>query len=163
LAPIAMRRASALAQTLAAAALVHVVVVVAVGGDWMPYARLMVPVAPSLALVFVDLGRVAQAWSSLARGLVACAFGLLMLRASVAGRHVYEARTELIAHARPALSRANVVAAMDVGWVGASTNASIVDLAGLTDPTIAALPGGHTSKRIDVSMLLDRGVDAIVI
>jgi hypothetical protein len=39
----------------------------------------------------------------------------------------------------------------------------IVDLAGLTDPEIAALHGGHTSKRVDVSMLEERKVDTIVL
>src|SRR5207248_6111343 len=34
---------------------------------------------------------------------------------------------------------------------------------GLTDPTIAALPGGHTSKRVDAAMLLDRNVDAVLL
>jgi hypothetical protein len=56
-----------------------------------------------------------------------------------------------------------VVAALDIGWVGASTEASIVDLAGLTDASIAMLPGGHTSKRVDTSMLLDRGVDTVIV
>jgi hypothetical protein len=162
-APLALRRASALARTLALAALVHVFVVIAVGGDWMPYARLMVPIAPSLALVFVDAGRVAHAWSSMARGVLALAVGLMVVRAAPAGRHVHEHRKDLIARARPELAGAKVVAALDVGWVGSSTEARIVDLAGLTDPSIAVLPGGHTSKSVDVAMLLDRGVDTVVV
>ena len=56
-----------------------------------------------------------------------------------------------------------MVAALDIGWVSAATEATIVDLAGLTDPSIALLPGGHTSKRVDVPMLLDRGVDAVLV
>ncbi|MBP9112674.1 MAG: hypothetical protein KBF88_07680, partial [Polyangiaceae bacterium] len=39
----------------------------------------------------------------------------------------------------------------------------IVDLAGLTDPAIARLPGGHTSKRIDANYFLDRAPDAWVV
>jgi hypothetical protein len=161
-APIALRRASFLAKTLALAAGVHVVVVVAVGGDWMPYARLMVPVAPSLALVFVDL--VAHLASTIARSALALALGVITLvRAAPAGRHVHEDRRELVARARPALETAKVVAALDVGWVGAATEARIVDLAGLTDPAIAVLSGGHTSKAVDLPMLLDREVDTLVV
>jgi hypothetical protein len=55
------------------------------------------------------------------------------------------------------------VAALDVGWVGAATEADIVDLAGVTDPSIAALPGGHTSKRIDARLLLERDTDALLL
>jgi hypothetical protein len=163
-APLALRRASALGKTLALAALVHAVVVAGVGGDWMPYARLMVPVAPSLALVFVDAGRVARVGASVARAAVALVLGVVVAwRAAPAGRHVHEARKELIAQARPVLADAKVVAALDVGWVGASTEAHIVDLAGLTDPAIAVLPGGHTSKAVDTAMLLDRDVDTVVV
>ncbi|HVJ89047.1 MAG TPA: hypothetical protein VM580_04530 [Labilithrix sp.] len=61
------------------------------------------------------------------------------------------------------LAPAKVVAALDIGWVGAATEARIVDLAGLTDPTIATLPGGHTSKAVDVAMLLERGVDTVIV
>ena len=75
------------------------------------------------------------------------------------GRHVDEDRRELVARARPVLAGSRVVAALDVGWVGAATEAEIVDLAGLTDPSIAALPGGHTSKSVDLPMLLEREVD----
>ncbi|MDF2698417.1 MAG: hypothetical protein K0S65_6801, partial [Labilithrix sp.] len=163
-APLALRRATALGKTLAVAGLVHVVVVVAVGGDWMPYARLMVPIAPSLALVFADTGRVAHLGASLGRAALALAFGgFVAVRAAPAGRQVFEARKELVARARPELASAHVVAALDVGWVGAATDARIVDLAGLTDPTIAVLSGGHTSKMVDVAMLLDREVDTVVV
>jgi hypothetical protein len=55
------------------------------------------------------------------------------------------------------------VAALDIGWVSAATEADIIDLAGLTDPTIASLPGGHTSKRIDAAMLLDRDPDVLLL
>jgi hypothetical protein len=68
-----------------------------------------------------------------------------------------------VVRARPVLAGAQVVAGLDVGWMGASTEARIVDLAGLTDPSIAVLAGGHTSKRVDVAMLLDRGVDTVVL
>lgn len=163
-APVALWRASAYARTLASAALAHLVVVVAVGGDWMPYARLIAPIAPSLALVFVDVGRVARPVSTIGRAVVALALGaIIAAEAAPAGRRVHPARKLLIAEARPVLVGAKVVAALDVGWVGAATGAQIVDLAGLTDPAIAALPGGHTSKSVDVAMLLDRDVDRLIV
>jgi hypothetical protein len=130
----------------------------------MPYARLMVPVAPSLALAFVALLSVSRLAIAGARLAAAFVLGILLaVRAAPAGRGVHQDRAELIARARPVLADAHVVAALDIGWVGASTEASIVDLAGLTDASIAMLPGGHTSKRVDTSMLLDRGVDTVIV
>jgi hypothetical protein len=82
----------------------------------MPYARLMVPVAPSLALAYVELAHEARAWSTTARTVAALALGLVVLRTAPPGRNVYDARNELVARARPALAGARVVAALDVGW-----------------------------------------------
>ena len=47
--------------------------------------------------------------------------------------------------------------------MGAVDDFAVVDLAGVTDETVAMLPGGHTSKRIDDSLLRNRDVDAIVL
>ena len=155
-----------MARVLVAALVAHAGAVLAAGGDWMPYARLMVPVAPSLVLAFAAIAgaRRSSFVMSLARISAAVVLGvLLVLRAAPAGRGVQEDRAELIARARPVLRDAKKVAALDIGWVSASTDASIVDLAGLTDPAIALLPGGHTSKRVDTAMLLDRDVDTVVI
>ena len=157
-------RGPAVARVLVVAFVAHALAVLAAGGDWMPYARMMVPVAPSLVLAFVDLARVTRPAWSMARLFVAGVLGLLLVvRAAPAGRSVMADRTDLVRRARPALASASVVAALDIGWVGAATDARIVDLAGLTDPAIALLPGGHTSKRVDVAMLLDRGVDTVVV
>jgi hypothetical protein len=132
----------------------------------MPYARLLVPVAPSLAIAFVALSLAPGArpvWSA-ARLAAALVLGVLLaLRAAPAGRSVQHDRADLIVRARPVLADARVVAALDIGWVSAATDARIVDLAGLTDPSIALLPGGHTSKRVDSSMLLDRSVDTVLV
>jgi hypothetical protein len=130
----------------------------------MPYARLVVPVAPSLVIVFAESVERSPRALVLARAAAALALGVLVAwRAAPAGRHVSEDRAALVHAARPALASSRVVAALDVGWVSASTDADIVDLAGLTDPAIALLPGGHTSKRVDVAMLLDRDVDSVVV
>jgi hypothetical protein len=55
------------------------------------------------------------------------------------------------------------VATIDIGWVGAATGAEIVDLAGVTDPEIAALPGGHTSKAVSGVLLTARHTDRLVL
>ena len=151
----------ALRRPLALAALAHLVVVFAVGGDWMPYARLMVPIAPSLVLVYAETA--GSRLSSTLRFAVAALAGVFFLRAAPAGRHVVADRTALVERARPLLGATRKVAALDIGWVGAATDADIVDLAGLTDPAFAYLPGGHTSKRVDAGMLLDRDVDTVVL
>jgi hypothetical protein len=158
------RRDVALARIVVLAFVAHAMAVLAAGGDWMPYARLMVPVAPSLVIAFVALlgaSRLAFVGARLATALVLGV--LLALRAAPAGRAVHQDRADLVVRARPVLADAHVVAALDVGWVSAATEASIVDLAGLTDPSIAMLPGGHTSKRVDTSMLLDRNVDTVIV
>lgn len=161
LTPILALDPRALRRPLALAALAHLLVVFAVGGDWMPYARLMVPIAPSLVVVYAETAR--SRLSSSLRFAVAALAGLFFLRAAPAGRHVVADRAALVARARPLLVDARKVAALDIGWVGAATAADIVDLAGLTDPEIAYLPGGHTSKRVDAGMLLDRDVDTVVL
>ena len=79
------------------------------------------------------------------------------------GRDVMRDRSDLVARARPELASAKVVAALDIGWVSAATSANIVDLAGLTDPEIAALRGGHTSKAVAPRVLLDREVDVLLV
>lgn len=165
LAPVALvRNELRVARVVVVAFLAHLVVVVAVGGDWMPYARLLVPVAPSLVLAFVDIASATRlAWSAARLALASLLALFFAVRAAPAGRSVYGDRADLIAHARPVLASAEVVAALDVGWVSASTDGRLVDLAGLTDVQIAMLPGGHTSKRVDVAMLLDRGVDAVIV
>jgi hypothetical protein len=164
-APLAVARRRG-PRTIALAFLVHLAAVALAGGDWMPYARLVVPVAPSLALVYAAAAQRPPRRLDVARACAAVALGVYVaVRAAPAGRHVLDARTELVRAARPELASSRVVAALDVGWVSAAVgpDADVVDLAGLTDPSIAVLPGGHTSKRVDVAMLLDRGVDAVIV
>jgi hypothetical protein len=162
-APLALVR-SPRAIAIGLAALAHAGAIVAVGGDWMPYGRLWVPVVPSLAyaavLAAAHAHRLAMAFRScLAIGLG----GVLLVRNGDDGRHVGADRRALVVAARPWLANARRVAALDVGWVSAATDADVIDLAGLTDPEIAALPGGHTSKRVDVRFLLDRDPDALLL
>ena len=163
-APLALWRARGVALAIVVAFVAHALAVMGAGGDWMPYARLLVPVAPSLVIAFVELSKATRAAWSAARVAAAAVLGVLLaVRTAPAGRNVYPDRADLVARARPVLAGSRIVAALDVGWVGAATDADLVDLAGLTDPSIALLPGGHTSKRVDVPMLLDRGVDTVIV
>jgi hypothetical protein len=163
-APLALWRGRGVALAIVVAFLAHALAVVGAGGDWMPYARLLVPVAPSLVIAFVELSKETRAAWSASRLAAAGVLGVLLAAGTApAGRRVYFDRADLVVRARPVLEGAHVVAALDIGWVGAATDAQIVDLAGLTDPSIALLPGGHTSKRVDVPMLLDRGVDTVIV
>jgi hypothetical protein len=166
LAPMALRRTpDAVAVVLPG--LVHLCAVVVVGGDWMPFARLCVPVLPGLAWAGVLLSSRAHALATAARSLAALGLGIALSVRSAAviesGRQVMEDRRALVTAARPLLAGASRVAALDIGWTGAATDADIVDLAGLTDLEIAALPGGHTSKRIDGRFLLSRDPDVALL
>jgi hypothetical protein len=155
------------AAVIVAAAAVHVVAIAMAGGDWMPFARLIVPVVPSLCVAAAILAEHSPPLFPGLRAAVAIALGLtlgVVAHEVIAdARRVSADRAALVAAARPALGGLRRVAALDVGWVGAATDADVVDLAGLTDPRIAALPGGHTSKRVDVMTLLSRDPDAIVL
>lgn len=166
LAPLALRRTPQ-GFVVVLAALVHVLAIASVGGDWMPFARLMVPVAPSLAWAAILLAENAPPAATAVRSALAIALGVALFalgRRTIAdARHVAEDRASLVAAARPLLAATRRVAALDVGWVGAATDSDVVDLAGLTDPEIAALPGGHTSKRVDSIFLLARDPDVLVL
>jgi hypothetical protein len=163
-APFAWRRAGGFARGLVAATAVHFVAVAIAGGDWMPLSRLAVPALPGAALAFAHLAAVADPRASAVRLVLALAGQIFQLaRVGPAAAAVGEGRLRVIEELRAPLAGARAVAALDVGWLGAATDATIVDLAGLTDPAIAALPGGHTSKAIPSGLLDARGVDAIVL
>jgi hypothetical protein len=152
------------AMALAVAASAHIAAIVAVGGDWMPFARLIVPILPSLAYAAVLAAACARPAATAVRCALAAAAGVgLLVHNGSNGRHVGADRAGLIAAARPWLAASNRVAAVDIGWVSAATEADIVDLAGVTDPEVAALPGGHTSKRVGPVFLLGREPDALLL
>jgi len=71
-------------------------------------------------------------------------------------------RSALVEQLRGQLQRDDVVASVDVGWVGAAHQGTVFDLAGVTDPVVARLVGGHTSKRVAPEMLLSRGVTHVL-
>jgi hypothetical protein len=167
LAPLALRRVPE-ALVIVAAFLAHGAAVVAAGGDWMPFARLMVPVVPTLVWAFVLASTRAHPAATAARLALAMSVAVFLLSRygwsnGTRARDVGSDRAALIATARPWLKPLRRVAALDVGWVGAATEGDVMDLAGLTDPEIAVLPGGHTSKRVDAMRLVTRGADGLLL
>jgi hypothetical protein len=159
-APFALAR-SPRALALVAAAGAHAIAIAIAGGDWMAYSRLWVPVLPSLAFAACLASEHASRPFYRLRGAAAVVLGVVLAALDPThGRSVGPDRDALMRRAAPWLAGARRVAALDVGWVSAVTEADIVDLAGLTDPEIAVLPGGHTSKRVDARFLLARDPDA---
>jgi hypothetical protein len=143
---------------------VHLVALVLSGGDWMALYRLIVPVLPSVLLLGACLFEGGRLLPNLLRWVSAAVVSLIVaVNLGPEARGVLSDRTRLIDAARGPLSHAERVAALDVGWVGAATDAEIVDLGGVTDLRVAALPGGHTSKRIPPAFLDDRRVDTVVL
>lgn len=164
LAPFSLRRGAPIARLLVGAGLLHFLALAAAGGDWMSLYRLAVPVLPSFVLAGAELWRVAPPWASWLR--LGCATALCIYLATALGpaaRGVGPARERLVAAAQQPLAGVQVVAALDVGWVGAVSDFTVVDLAGVTDEAVAMLPGGHTSKRVSDALLRGRQVDALVL
>ncbi|MBK9263537.1 MAG: hypothetical protein IPM54_27485 [Polyangiaceae bacterium] len=163
-APIAVRRAERFAFVLSIAIAFHFGAVAVAGGDWMPLSRLVVPVLPACVLVAAHLASVADARVTALRLLLALAGEIfVMMKIGPSAARVGPDRLELVRQLEPVLRDARVIGALDVGWIGASTEASVVDFAGLTDPAIAALPGGHTTKRIGPSIIDKHGIDTLVL
>ncbi|MCL2450432.1 MAG: hypothetical protein FWD17_15905 [Polyangiaceae bacterium] len=163
LSPAGLRRAPD-ALVLFAGGVAHAAALVAVGGDWMPYARLWAPVVPSLAIAALAVSARAAPMSTALRASLALALGAWLVgRGGTAGRSVGADRRALVAEGRAALAPYHRIAAVDIGWVGAASDADVVDLAGVTDPEVAALPGGHTSKRVGSMYLLGRDADALLL
>ena len=155
LCPFALARERGPALSVVFAAIVHVLVIVAVGGYWMPYARLMVPVVPGMLFAFVLVsGRGAVGWTAV-RVAAALLTGLVLFPTNVrALRQAGHDREAMIAAAAPLLRSPGRIAAVDIGWVSAISEGPIFDLAGVTDPEVAVLGGGHTSKHVDTALLL---------
>lgn len=161
---VAWRRLPPWVRGLQAATGLHFVAIAIAGGDWMPLSRLVVPALPGLSLAAAyALG---EAHPVAGGGRLALALaGQLWVWATVAPRAaaVGPARLAVIEELRVPLSSSRVVATLDVGWAGVAHTGSIVDLAGVTDPAIAVLPGGHTSKQVTPLLLAARDVDTLVL
>lgn len=141
---------------------VHALAVLFAGGDWMPCFRLFVPLVPWwLWVAATSARRHWLTWIGLALSLVGPASYLIQFGAD--SRAVVERRLGWGERARPVLASSHVVATLDIGWVGAAFPGTIVDLAGVTDPRIAALPGGHTSKSVSPGLFAQRDVDTWIV
>lgn len=152
------------ARWLVIAAFGHFAAVAMAGGDWMPLSRLLVPAFPALVVVGCGVAeRAGVAATALRTLLAAAAMAFALSRVGADARGVVAVRNELIDQAIPTLAARHGVAALDIGWVSAATHGTVIDLAGLTDPAIAALPGGHTSKRVTAALLDVRGADTLVL
>jgi len=163
-APIAWSRLEGWPRGLVLATLTHFVAIALAGGDWMPLSRLVVPVLPGAALAAAYVASVVDARVALLRIAVALAGEIFALvKVGPEAARVGADRRQLIQELSGVLSGAHVVASVDAGWVGAATEATIVDLAGVTDPAIAALPGSHTSKRLPPALFDTRQVDTLVL
>jgi hypothetical protein len=148
--------------TMASCATAYVIVV---GGDWMPMHRFATPLQPFLYLVaaFGLRTLLEERRATLNWGIA------LLALASVAYRtgRLDEDRRKILVdekgfwdRAAGGVSRwylemerrfgrdkvAGEIALGDIGQVGYETRMPIVDLLGLVDPVVAALPGGYTHK-----------------
>jgi hypothetical protein len=151
-------------KVIAIACLAHVLALAVAGGDWMALFRLFVPILPPLVFVAAELARASSLWALLLRSLAASAVAAtLLVSKGAATRGVWDSRQQLSREAAPLLAASFRVASLDVGWVGATTRAPVLDLAGVTDPEVALLPGGHTSKQLPRDFLLRREPDTLVL
>jgi hypothetical protein len=164
-APRALRRAPSATRWLVLAVAVHLAAVAFAGGDWMPLSRLVVPCLPVVVLAVAQLAEVATTRSTLVRVALALAGELYVVATQQEKvRRVEDDRRAVVEAMAPALREVRVVGALDVGWLGvAAPHATIVDLAGVTDPMVASLGGGHTSKRVPSTFVRERDLDAIVL
>lgn len=159
-----VKRGSRLARWLSLAVFAHAVAVTLAGGDWMALSRLFVPALPAMVVVAALVAAEAPRLGVLVRSALALAAALFAWNAVGwnVGR-VGADRMALIDAAAPVLSSSQTIAAVDVGWLGAAApHATIVDLAGVTDPEVARLPGAHTTKKIPDGFLVARRVDTLV-
>lgn len=160
-----LRTGPRLARWAAVAFAAHCASVVLAGGDWMALSRLFVPALPVLVYAAASIARGGGTVAPALRAAGAAAGALFAWNAVGwdLGR-VGRDRADLLRELGPTLAESRTIAAVDVGWVGvAAPLAEIVDLAGVTDPTVARLPGPHTGKKIPDGMLDSRGVDTLVL
>jgi len=164
-APIALRAAPRFARWLVVAVVVHSAAVAFAGGDWMPVSRLYVPLLPVIALAVATLAPHSRPrWIAGRAALALAGVAFAWFRVGPQLLRVAADRGALIEQMRGPLADRRVVAGIDVGWLGAAApHATIVDLAGVTDPQIAALPGRHIEKKIPDGLLAERGTDALVL
>jgi hypothetical protein len=172
---VAPRNRSAREAALLSLWAAYALAVVLEGGDWMPMTRLLVPY---LAWLAIAADRKILEWLAPPRratDLKRFSLGLLMLAylpqslldlKYIKPRTVWAFNCEPLARMLADMNRASVrtVATFDIGYLGwVEPDWRIVDLAGLTDPTIARIPGGHYRKRFTGREFEGREPDAFLI
>ncbi|MEY4548349.1 MAG: hypothetical protein RL685_4544, partial [Pseudomonadota bacterium] len=159
---VAWRRIPARLWAVTLAFAVHVLILLGVGGDWMPLWRLAVPTFPGVLLVGAALAEHSPHWSNLLRALLlTAAAAQLHYFLGSDTRAVRARQSRIIAEARLLLAGSRRIGAVDVGWLGAVSDQHLVDFAGVTDPQVAFLPGGHTSKRLPRDFLERQRIDTL--
>ncbi len=150
---------------------VHLACVLLAGGDWMPGFRLFAPALPAYAwLVGVGVSDLARrprigGRGALAIAVVVCAIPAIDLAIEVpAAREAGQTRETVgRALAEDLRAHAHRVALIDIGYLAYASDLPVVDLAGVTDPSIGHLEGRHGEKPVELALLLQRDVDAIVL
>lgn len=149
---------------------VAVLAVILGGGDWMPGARLLVPIAPLvISLSAIGLARFAR---KRRRPLVVALAGLALLAPQGVLTVLALEQADEVAASRATAGRdlrdlldreSRVVALVDVGFLAYGARWEPFDLAGVTDPAVGARPGAHCAKSVTVDDLLARDVDTLVL
>ncbi|UJR81021.1 hypothetical protein [Sandaracinus amylolyticus] len=169
----AARRARTL-RFLALALSAHVIAVAIAGGDWMPGFRLFAPIVPAYALLAgIGGARAIALTRGLRRRIAIVAVVLAIVAPAVdalvqipRAREIGETRARIgapLAHELAALAGDAPVALVDVGYLPWAGGFDVVDLGGITDPTIGRRPGAHLDKQVEPELLAARGASVIVL
>ncbi len=137
--------------------------VVLAGGCWMPGFRLLVPALPLYAWLAM-LGWFAIRHAAVRVVALVVMLALPILNGVAMAPSVANAEDSREIEGRALAARmSGTVALVDVGFLSYASGVRVVDLGGVTDPEVAAFPGGHLSKEIPESFLIRRDPDMIVL
>jgi hypothetical protein len=155
---------------IAIAIAVAIVSVAIAGGDWMPGFRLLAPFIPLYALLAARGVELAREKGRVRRIAIAIAAAMALLLPAIdlavelpLAREAGHLRDERASGLARELAGYRRVALVDIGFLTYETEIEPIDLAGVTDPAIARMPGGYLDKHIDEGFLSGRDPDAIVL
>ncbi|MBN1425537.1 hypothetical protein JXA88_13365 [Candidatus Fermentibacteria bacterium] len=147
--------------------------VAAAGGDWIPHYRFLIPIMPLLMVALQDgvlsirsllprSGRFGFVPSAVIWGFmgvivfdIANQTHYLRLHTDMWADGYHHAHQRIGAWLRDNAQPEDTVALMDIGIIGYSSNIRVVDITGLTDPHVAAAPGGWLKKSYSPDYLFD--------
>ncbi|MCU0611124.1 MAG: hypothetical protein MUE60_04975 [Candidatus Eisenbacteria bacterium] len=156
--------------------------VVAAGGDWIPHYRFLVPIMPLIAVALQDgllTVRASLPRDHGARWIIASAgvwvfIGVITFDIANQTRYL-KMHTDMWAdgyrHAhrrvgswlRDHAAPSETVALMDIGIIGYVSGMRVIDITGLTDPHVAAAPGGWLKKEYSLDYLFGRAPEYFVL